>query len=123
MRLWAFSSSACEREEKLRSTSGRTLPALITRHAVELVRDKGKRDAIGPVEVPKHLEERPAESGMPGWIGRKRRGKIRPREIAGRRPERREGRVSDGGRIAVAQAARTVRSSASRMPVTGRQYW
>src|SRR5215510_9901471 len=60
---------------------------VITCHPVELIRDKTKPDTIGFVVVPEYLEECPAESGMAGGIGRERRGKVRPCEIAGRRPK------------------------------------
>ena len=84
MRLWPFSSSAWESDEKLRGISGRTLPLLSTRHAVVLVRDEGERDRVRPVELAQRLEERAAEARVAGRIGREGRREVRPVEVAGR---------------------------------------
>src|SRR5882724_187100 len=63
-------------------------------HAVELVRHEGECDAVGPVEPTQGLEEGAAESGMAGRIGWKGRREVGPVEIAGRRAQRHEGRIS-----------------------------
>src|SRR6185295_12175921 len=61
---------------------------------------------IGSIVLAQYLEKRTSETGVSGWIGWKRRGKIRPVEIAGRCSERRIGRISDRRGIAVAERGR-----------------
>jgi hypothetical protein len=57
------------------------IPLIVFRHTVEFVRDEGEWDAVGSIVVTQHLEERPAERGMAGGIGRKRRGKFGPARL------------------------------------------
>src|SRR5262245_2549344 len=76
---------------------------IVTRYTVEFIRDKGKRNPIGSIEIPQHLEERASKAGMPRRIGRKRRGKVRSHKITGRCTERQIGDISYRRGIAVAE--------------------
>src|SRR5215471_9757456 len=52
-------------------------------HAVEFVGNKGERNIVGPEKSAHCLENRAAETAVPGWISGKRRSEIRAGEIAG----------------------------------------
>src|SRR5580765_8165562 len=90
-----------QRREAAR-TEGPHRALVVLGHTVELVRHEGEGDAIGAVEPAQRLEKGASESGVAGRIGRKRRCEVGAVEIAGRRAERHERRISLGGRIAVA---------------------
>src|SRR5438552_14910459 len=74
---------------------------------VEHVRHKGKGDVVGPVEVAQDLEERTPEPGVPGRVARKGRSEVRTVEVAGGSAERREGRLTNCSRVAIAGPGRT----------------
>src|SRR2546422_9649710 len=74
---------------------------VIEGHAVELVRHEREGDVVGLIKVAQDLEEGASEPGMAGRVGGERRRESRPGKVAGRRAEGREGRIADGGGIAI----------------------
>src|SRR2546422_9945114 len=47
---------------------------VVLSHAVEFVGYKGERDVVGPGKIAQRLEEGASEAGVPGRVGRERRG-------------------------------------------------
>src|SRR2546422_1811696 len=78
---------------------------VVPSHAVELVGYEFERDVVGLVKIAQRLEEGAPEAGVPGRVGRERRGGVwgggRAAAVAERCAERRPGWVSDcqGGAI------------------------
>ena len=61
MRLWPFSSSACENGVKLRGMQRPHGAVAAGGDAVELIRGEGERDAVGAIDVAQRLEQRATE--------------------------------------------------------------
>src|SRR5439155_2427930 len=79
---------------------------VISRDSVQLVRYEGEGDVVSPIKPAQGLENGPPEAGVARGVGRERRRKVRPLEVAGRCAQRRPRRVSDRVGIAITGASR-----------------
>src|SRR5579885_2723391 len=82
------------------------LSVIVAGDSVQFVGNESERDLVGAVKPPQGLEQRPGKTRMPGGVGRKRRSKVRPVKIAGRRAHRLEAGVARRVGIAVTQTGR-----------------